>query len=52
MGNDTLLLLNVFKMRNLNFEFHFTWANNDPGFLMKEMTSGITQFLKVKQKMI
>lgn len=25
-------------MKNFNCEFRYTWANNDPGFLMKEMT--------------
>lgn len=38
MGNNTPLLLNVFKMKNLNCEFRYTWANNDQGSLMKEMT--------------
>lgn len=38
MGNNTPLLLNVFEMKNFNCEFRYTWANNDPGSLMKEMT--------------
>lgn len=38
MGNNTPLLLNVFQMKNFNCEFRYTWANNDPGSLMKEMT--------------
>lgn len=25
-------------MKNFSCEFRYTWANNDPGFLMKEMT--------------
>lgn len=38
MGNNTPLLLNVFEMKNFSCEFRYTWANNDAGFLMKEMT--------------
>lgn len=38
MWNNTPLLLNVFKMKNFNRDFRYTWANNDPGSLMKEMT--------------
>lgn len=38
MGNNTPLLLNVFEMKNFNCELRYTWANNDPGSLMKEMT--------------
>lgn len=38
MRNNTPLLLNVFEMKNFNCEVRYTWANNDPGSLMKEMT--------------
>lgn len=37
MGNNTPLLLNVFKMKNFNCEFRYTWANNDPESLIKEI---------------
>lgn len=38
MGNNTPLLQNEFGMKNFNSDFCYTWANNDPGTLMKEMT--------------